>query len=362
MKRGVTTDGSIGNKRPRAPMHNTITPNREYAAPAGSLGTRRERWVLLVLAAAQFTNLVDFMVVMPLGPDMMSSLGIDPGQFGLIVSAYAFAAGVAGLVGAAFMDRFTRKAAFITLYTGFMIGTLLCGLAPTYATLLAARIVTGAFGGVLGGLSMTIIGDVFPEHRRGRATGVLMSAFSLASVVGVPAGIELGQAWGWHAPFLVLAALGSPVLLLTAWAMPTLPPHRAEGPRRRPLRMIFETLTLPTHLKAFALIITIMLGSFAVIPYVSTYLVRNVGVSEVNLKWVFVTSGLCAVYRAPGRPHGRSLRQDLGLSRGGAGVGRVDGRDHPIAARGVAAGRGRGGGPDGGQFQPHDRGHGPGDG
>lgn len=169
---------------------------------------RTERIVLFVLAAVQFTSIVDFMVVMPLGPQLMRSLEIGPAEFGLIVSSYTFAAGVAGLVASSIVDRFSRRTAFLTLYAGFLIGTLLCALAPTYQLLVAARVLTGAFGGVLGGMAMAIIGDVFPEERRGRATGSLMSAFALASVFGVPFGLYLGMTFEWHAPFLALVALG----------------------------------------------------------------------------------------------------------------------------------------------------------
>jgi predicted MFS family arabinose efflux permease len=158
---------------------------------------RRERLVVLILAAVQFTTIVDFMIVMPLGPQLMRSLQIDPAQFGVIVSSYTFAAGIAGLVATTIVDRFGRRTTFMTLNAGFLLGTLFCGLAPTYELLVASRIATGAFGGILGGMAMAIIGDVFPEERRGRATGSLMTGFALASVAGVPLGQLLGTSVGW---------------------------------------------------------------------------------------------------------------------------------------------------------------------
>ena len=194
--------------------------NREVDSEA--VARREERIVLLTLGAVQFTSIVDFMVIMPLGPQLMRSLEIDPAQFGLVVSSYTLAAGLAGLVASSLADRVGRKAAFLSLDAGFLIGTLLCGLAPSYPTLVAARLATGAFGGILGGMAMAIIGDVFPEKRRGRATGALMSAFALASVVGVPFGLVLGTRLGWHAPFLLLAALGTPVLVIAAFVLPPL--------------------------------------------------------------------------------------------------------------------------------------------
>ena len=143
---------------------------------------RREIVLLLILASVQFTSIVDFMVVMPLGPQLMRKLAINPAQFGRIVASYTIAAGLAALLASSIMDRFGRKAAFLTLYSGFLVGTLLCGLSRGYWMLLSARVVTGAFGGILGGLALAIIADVFPEERRGRATAVLMSAFAVASV------------------------------------------------------------------------------------------------------------------------------------------------------------------------------------
>ncbi|SIN94434.1 Predicted arabinose efflux permease, MFS family [Singulisphaera sp. GP187] len=261
----------------------------------------RQRVILLILAVVQFTNIVDFMIVMPLGPQLMRTLKIGPGQFGLIVSSYTLSAGVAGLMAASLIDRFDRKLSFLTLYLGFLAGTLFCGLAEGYRTLLAARVVTGAFGGILGGLAMAIIGDVFPEHRRGSATGALMSAFALASVAGVPFGLSLGTAYGWHVPFLLLAGVGSAILVVAVKAMPSLRGHLEPGKVvGHPLQEMVATLTHPNHLRAFALIVTLMFGSFAVIPYISPYLVANVGVTEKQLPWVYVIGGSLTLIAAPG--------------------------------------------------------------
>jgi len=168
---------------------------------------RRERLVLVILAAVQFITVVDFMIVMPLGPQLMRALEIRPAEFGLIVSSYTFAAGVAGILASSIIDRFARRTTFMILYAGFLLGTLLCALATTYHLLLVARVATGAFGGILGGMSMTIIGDVFPEGRRGRATSSLMTGFALASVAGVPLGLFLGTNYGWHVPFVASRTL-----------------------------------------------------------------------------------------------------------------------------------------------------------
>ena len=259
---------------------------------------RTERIVLAVLAAVQFTTIVDFMVVMPLGPQLMRTLHINPTRFGLIVSSYTFAAGVAGLVASSIVDRFDRRSAFVGLYGGFLLGTLFCALAPSYELLLAARIATGACGGILGGMAMAIIGDVFPEHRRGRATGSLMSAFALASVAGVPLGLALGTKYGWHIPFIALVVVGAPVLIVAPLALPPLRGHLRET-HAAPLRQLVDTFSDANHLNAFALVASLMIGGFAVIPYMSAYLVSNVGMTEDQLPLVYVAGGAFTLLGAP---------------------------------------------------------------
>jgi predicted MFS family arabinose efflux permease len=184
------------------------------------------------------------------------------------------------------------------LYAGFLLGTFLCALAPTYYTLVAARIATGAFGGILGGMAMTIIGDVFPENRRGRATGSLMTGFALASVAGVPFGLFLGTNYGWHVPFIALVIGGIPALLLIPFAMPPLNEH-VDQAHTHPLRSLVATFSHGNHLNAFALIIALMIGSFTVFPYLSAYLVSNVGMTEQQLPLVYIVGGGLTLFSSP---------------------------------------------------------------
>lgn len=259
---------------------------------------RREGLVLIILAAVQFITIVDFMIVMPLGPQLTESLGIDLAQFGRIVSSYTFAAGAAGLVASAFVDRFPRRTTFMTLNSGFLVGTLCCALAPNYLTLVLARIGTGAFGGILGGVSMTIIGDVFPEERRGRATGLLMSGFAVASVVGVPFGLYLGDKFGWQVPFYVLVVGGLPTLLLTPLALPRLDAHVGKS-TAHPLRSVLDNFTIGNHLRSFALMIALVIGAFTVFPYISVYLVGNVGFPRQQLPLVYIAGGTLTLFASP---------------------------------------------------------------
>lgn len=260
--------------------------------------SRTERLVLLILAAVQFTTIVDFMIVMPLGPQLMRTLEIGPAQFGLIVSSYTFAAGAAGLVASSIVDRFARRTTFMVLYAGFLLGTWFCALAPTYLTLVAARVATGAFGGILGGMAMAIIGDVFPEERRGHATGSLMTGFALASVAGVPLGLSLGTEFGWHVPFVVLAVAGLPALLLVPFALPPLNEHVGKQ-HAHPVRSLVETFSRANHINAFLLIVALALGSFTVFPYLSPYLVANVGMTERQLPLVYIAGGALTLFSSP---------------------------------------------------------------
>ena len=232
----------------------------------GSRSTPQERLILLVLATVQFTSIVDFMVIMPLAPELKRAIGLTTDRFALVVAAYTVAAGLAGLISTLFLDRFARRPTYLVLFAGFLLGTLACGIAPDFITLMAARGLTGAFGGILGGMAMTIIGDVFPENRRGAATGILMMSFSMASVLGVPIGLTLGQEYGWHIPFLVLAALCVPFFILAACVLPRLDGHLKGQGREEPLAHLKAIFLEANHLRAFALMSALMISGFSVLP------------------------------------------------------------------------------------------------
>ncbi len=266
---------------------------------AGRRFSGQERLLLLVLATVQFTSIVDFMVIMPLAPELKRAIGLTTDRFALVVAAYTVAAGLAGLISTLFLDRFARRPTYLTLFAGFLIGTLACGIAPGFVTLVAARALTGAFGGILGGMAMTMIGDVFPENRRGAATGILMMSFSMASVLGVPIGLSLGQEYGWHIPFLVLAALCVPFFILAVCVLPRLDGHLKGQVREKPLAHLKAIFLEANHLRAFALMSALMISGFSVFPFVSMYLVSNVGVSEKHLRWVYVAGGIVTLVGMP---------------------------------------------------------------
>ena len=262
------------------------------------LTPRRERWLLLTLAGIQFTHILDFMIMMPLGPQFTALFGISNAQFGLLVSAYTLSAGLSGLMAATYIDRFSRKQLLLTMYTLFGLATLACGLAPDYFWLMVARIAAGLFGGVLSALAQTIVGDVIPFERRGRAMSVVMTSFSVSTVAGVPLGLFLAAHFNWHAPFFGIAFLVG-LLALGAWqTLPRLDAHLHHPERVNVWRGIGQVLAEPNHLKAFGVTGLMMFAGFTVIPYITIYLQSNAGMQTDEVPWVYLCGGLTTLLTA----------------------------------------------------------------
>jgi len=255
-----------------------------------------ERLLLLSLAAIQFTTIVDFIIIMPLGPQYMRVFSISPAQFGLIVSSYAISAGISGIAAGFFIDRFDRKRALLVLYAGFTLGTLLCALAQTYHLLVLARGLAGAFGGVTGALILAIIGDIIPEHRRGAAIGLVMSAFSVANIAGVPLGLALATHFGWQVPFFSLAATSAVILTTLAGLMPSLKSHLAHLLQEPPITRMLAILSGPTHRRAFLFMGLLTFTGFVIFPYLPKYLVANVGMTEKELPWLYIFGGFFTMF------------------------------------------------------------------
>lgn len=263
---------------------------------------RNERLLLLVIAAVQFIHIMDFMIIMPLGPQLMRIFDIDSKSFGLLVSSYTFSASICGFLGAFFLDRFDRKKALLLLYTGFSIGTFACALAPSFSILLVARVLTGMFGGVLTALLLAMIGDAFPVERRGSAMGIFMTAFSVASVLGVPTGVYLAAKFNWHVPFYTMAVLCVPVLFAIKYGIPSMRGHiemRGEQQPDTPLQVLRNNFSSRNQLWALALNSSIILSQFMIIPYIANYMVFNVGFSEEQISLVYLLGGACTFFSGP---------------------------------------------------------------
>jgi predicted MFS family arabinose efflux permease len=262
------------------------------------LAPRRERWLLFTLAGIQFTHILDFMIMMPLGPQFTALFGISNAQFGLLVSAYTLSAGFSGLMAATYIDRFSRKQLLLTMYSLFGLATLACALAPDYVWLMVARVAAGLFGGVLSALSQTIVADVIPFERRGRAMSVVMTSFSVSTVAGVPLGLFLAAHFNWHAPFVGIAALVG-LLALGAWqTLPRLDAHLHHPERVSVWRGIGQVLVEPNHLKAFAVSGLMMFAAFTVIPYITIYLQSNAGMQASEVPWIYLCGGVATLLSA----------------------------------------------------------------
>jgi len=272
------------------------------ASPPGPPALRQppgELALLLTLAAVNFTHIVDFMILMPLGPQLMRILDIGPRQFSLLVSAYTFAAAASGFVAAFWIDRFDHKRVLLTLYGGFIVATALCGVAPNYALLLAARITAGTFGGVIGGLVLAIVADLVPFDRRATATGIVATSFSLAAVAGVPAGLWIAAHSTWRTPFLVLSAASVVVAIAASRILPPISGHLVHAVRRRPVAQLRAIFGEPNHLRTFSFTIVLMFAGFTVIPFIAPYNVANVGLAEIDLPIMYFAGGLATLVTSP---------------------------------------------------------------
>ncbi len=291
-RRRLVPSQTLSADRP-APLQSS-PPHR----PPPTLSRRRELWLLLTLAGIQFTHILDFMIMMPLGPQFTALFRITDAQFGLLVSAYTIAAGCSGLVASTYIDRFGRKRLLLVLYTLFGLATLACGLAGSYWTLMAARICAGIFGGVMSALSQTIVGDVIPFERRGRAMGIVMTSFSVSTVAGVPLGLLLAEHLGWHATFFAIALLCALFAVFAALTLPSLSAHLQQTDRPSAFRGIARVLTDRNHYLAFLFSALTMFSGFVVIPYITIYMLSNAGMRADQVPWVYLCGGLVTLFTA----------------------------------------------------------------
>ncbi|HKW85098.1 MAG TPA: MFS transporter [Burkholderiaceae bacterium] len=276
-----------------------VTSTLKPPAPPPVAFTPYQRFATALLTLLQFAVILDFMLMAPLGALIMPALQIEPRQFGLVVSAYAFSAAASGLLTAGFADRFDRKKLLLFFYGGFVLGTLWCGLAQSFETLLAARVVTGLFGGVIGSVVLAIATDLFPSQMRGRVMGLIQTAFAASQVLGIPIGIYLSNRWNWHVPFLAMAALGVIGGLAVGWRMQPVAAHLDLPQERSPWRHLLRTLTVPRHLLAFATTAVLTTGGFMLMPFSSAYVVSNLGIDLHSLPTVYLITGLCTIFVGP---------------------------------------------------------------
>jgi predicted MFS family arabinose efflux permease len=258
----------------------------------------RERPILAVLVGAHFMHIMDFMMMLPLGPQFMKLFAITPQQFGTLISAYAFSAAICSFFASFVIDRFDRKIILLLLCGGMGIATLICALAIDYKMLLLARAVAGGVSGILSAIIFAIVADVIPAQRRGVATGTIMSAFSMAAVIGMPIGMLLANLIDWCASYFLLTALSCVMVIVVLRVLPPLRSHLLHHQERHPFRQLRAIFWVRNHLYAFALIATLMFAGFSVSPFISTYMVINVGMAEVDLPYLYFFGGLATFFTA----------------------------------------------------------------
>jgi len=262
-----------------------------------TLTPQRERAVLWLLALTQFTVIMDFMVMMPLAPQLMKAFSASAAQVSGAVSAYAWCAGLSGLLAATYIDRFDRKRLLLIVFLLFNVSNLACALAPNFHTLVLSRAFAGLTGGVLGAIGMAIISDVIPQERRGAATGIVMTSFSMAAIAGVPMGVMLAAHFGWQMPFYLLVVF-SMLIWLTAWrVMPSMTEHLGKAaPLARVLPDLVALFRVPAHLRAFLLTFVTVMSGMLVIPFISPVLVGNLGVAPADITWIYMCGGLATLF------------------------------------------------------------------
>jgi len=261
--------------------------------------SRYQALLIALLAFTQFTIILDFIIMSPLGAILMPSLNITAGQFGVAVSAYAFSAGVSGILAAGFADRFDRKRLLLFFYVGFTLGTLLCAAAQNYHVLLLGRIVTGLFGGVIGSVVLAIVTDLFPLQMRGRVMGFIQTAFAASQVLGIPAGLFLANHWNWHVCFVAIVVLSIAAIAIIAFAMEPVDAHLKLKQDRNPFHHLVATISQPRYTLAFAVTTLLATGGYMLMPFSSAYTVHNLGIDITHLPTIYLVSGLFSIVTGP---------------------------------------------------------------
>lgn len=255
--------------------------------------------IVALLALVQFTLILDFMIMSPLGAIMMPALDITAAQFGVAVSAYAFSAGISGILAAGFADRFDRKRLLLFFYVGFTLGTALCAMAPNFHVLLLGRIVSGLFGGVMGSIVLAIITDLFALHLRGRVMGLVQTAFAASQVLGIPVGLFLSNHWNWHVCFAALVGLSIVAMAAILMVMKPVNEHLGLNPDQNAFRHLIATVRQPRYLLAFSVTTLLATGGFMMMPFGSAFTVHNLGIDIVHLPTIYLVSGLFSIFMGP---------------------------------------------------------------
>lgn len=258
-----------------------------------------QKFVVLLLALLQFTVVLDFMILSPLGDILMKSLNMSTKQFGTVVSAYAISAGISGFLAAGFADKFDRKRLLLFFYMGFVVGTFFCGIANSYETLFMARVITGIFGGVISSIAMAIITDIFSLQQRGRVMGLVQMAFAASQILGIPIGLVLANKWGWHATFFMVVGLAFVIGIMVLFKMQPITEHLKLQSDKNPLQHLWHTIKKRNYRVGFLATAMLSLGGFMLMPFTSAFLVNNVKIAQEDLPIIFLCTGISSIIIMP---------------------------------------------------------------
>jgi len=254
--------------------------------------TRYQWLTVAILALTQFTVVLDFMVMSPLGDLLMKDFKVKPDQFGIVVSSYALAAGISGFLTAGFADRFDRKRLLVFFYSGFILGTLFCGMAESYNQLVWARILTGLFGGVMSSISMAIVADIFSLEQRGRVMGFMQMGFGLSQIVGIPLSLFIADMYHWQTPFYLIVGLSVGMLLAILLALKPINAHLALKRENSAFKHLLATIKNRNYRIGFMATAFMSLGGYFMMPWGSAFAVNNVGISQKELPLLFMIVGI----------------------------------------------------------------------
>jgi predicted MFS family arabinose efflux permease len=258
-----------------------------------------QKFIIVLIALLQFTVVLDFMILSPLGDILMKSMHMSTKQFGSVVSAYAISAGISGFLAAGIADKFDRKILLLFFYVGFIVGTIMCGLVNTYETLFVARVITGLFGGVIGSIGMAIITDLFSLNQRGRVLGFVQMAFAGSQILGVPIGLVIANNWDWHATFFMVVILAVLIGIAVVWKLKPMTEHLKLQTDKNAIEHLWHTVRKKDYRIGFIATAMLSLGGFLIMPFTTPFIVNNVNVAQSDLPLIFLFTGLSSILIMP---------------------------------------------------------------
>jgi predicted MFS family arabinose efflux permease len=261
--------------------------------------TSYQKIIILLLAILQFTIVLDFMILAPLGDILMKSMNMSTKQFGTVVSAYAISACISGIFAAGFADKFDRKKLLLFFYTGFILGTYFCAISYNYETLFIARIITGLFGGVIGSISMAIITDIFSIHQRGKVMGFVQMAFGGSQILGIPIGLVLANYWSWHATFYMVLILAFILGIALVIKLKPLTEHLKLINNKNALQHLLQTIKKKDYRIGFLATALLSMGGFMIMPFSTAFMVNNIHIAQSQVAIIFFFTGIFSIIIMP---------------------------------------------------------------